>query len=325
MTGVYRAWLSDHDNDAYCRVAGLSGGKGSDSCDTRELDLGPYIRTDGFPVAENLDTLIDDGLMYSAIQFDEFGRYQAGFLNAWTGSDDRGQFDFSLGSCRNWDSGASGDNGGYGNADATTHSWSSGNQKLKCDQTFPRLLCFQTSPGDTVLPTLETIPGKTVFVTSASGTGDLSSWEDAGGASGIEAGNNICRTLAKAAELDNAEKFKVWLSVAGDGALGRLQYEGAWVRPDGVLFSARGSLFNFSTITQTEKGDYIADRVWTGTLISGDCPSCTTSDNCDGWTSDDASQSAITGYNANTASFWTNIESPLSCDRNYRLYCFEDE
>jgi len=43
------------------------------------------------------------------------------------------------------------------------------------------------------------------FVTSASGTGNLNSWPDAGGLFGLAAGDAICRAQATAAGLPNAK------------------------------------------------------------------------------------------------------------------------
>jgi len=48
---------------------------------------------------------------------------------------------------------------------------------------------------------------RVVFITSISGTADLGSWPEAGNAVGAEAGDEICRTQAQAAGLDNAGSF----------------------------------------------------------------------------------------------------------------------
>jgi len=51
---------------------------------------------------------------------------------------------------------------------------------------------------------------KRIFVTSVKGNGDLSSWPDAGGRTGIEAGDAICSARADAAGLSGT--FAAWLS-----------------------------------------------------------------------------------------------------------------
>ena len=61
-----------------------------------------------------------------------------------------------------------------------------------------------------------TVPAEAVkrrtFVTSVSGTDDLGSWPDAGAATGLAAGNAICRARATAAALPNANTYRAWLS-----------------------------------------------------------------------------------------------------------------
>src|SRR5688572_20449691 len=56
------------------------------------------------------------------------------------------------------------------------------------------------------------------FVTSVSGTGDLGSWPEAGSATGLAAGNAICRARATAAGLPNANTYRAWLSTASTDA-----------------------------------------------------------------------------------------------------------
>ena len=53
----------------------FSGTK-SANCDESTLPVaaGPWLRTDGFPFGEAIDQLMDpNGVVYSALQFDEFG------------------------------------------------------------------------------------------------------------------------------------------------------------------------------------------------------------------------------------------------------------
>jgi hypothetical protein len=51
-----------------------------------------------------------------------------------------------------------------------------------------------------------------VFVTSVSGTGNLHSWPDAGGQSGVAAGDAICQARAAAGGLSNPGLYVAWLS-----------------------------------------------------------------------------------------------------------------
>ena len=96
---------------------------------------------------------------------------------------------------------------------------------------------------------------KKVFVTSASGTGNLGSWPQAGGHTGLAAGDAICRSLAADAGLADASLFRAWLSTSTTdaychvaGFAGKkssncgqpsLPDAGPWQRTDGVSFSHR--------------------------------------------------------------------------------------
>lgn len=99
-----------------------------------------------------------------------------------------------------------------------------------------------------------------VFVTSVTGTGDLSTWADAGGFSGLAAADNICRARALAAGLDNANLYVAWLSDSSDDAYCRIHgmsgtkasncsgfpslpsFAGPWARIDGHPFAT--DIFN---------------------------------------------------------------------------------
>lgn len=92
-----------------------------------------------------------------------------------------------------------------------------------------------------------------VFVSSVEGSGDLSSWTDAGGATGLAAADNVCQAMANSAGLDGT--FVAWLSddtddaycrVLGlsgkkstlcDGAYTAQITAGPWVRTDGTPFA----------------------------------------------------------------------------------------
>ena len=69
---------------------------------------------------------------------------------------------------------------------------------------------------------LEAQQPKVAFVTSVTGTADLGSWPEAGSAVGASAGDEICRTLATDAGLQNADTFIAWLSTSTDDAYCRL-------------------------------------------------------------------------------------------------------
>ena len=170
---------------------------------------------------------------------------------------------------------------------------------------------------------VQALPGKKAFLTSVTGTGNLGSWADANGQSGIAAGDEICRSRAAEAGLQNAQNFKAWLSDDNTDASSRFTSDGPWVRLDGVVLAENhadlvdGDLN--TSISLTETGTYVGfDYVWTGTNHIGG----TTPDTCNNWA--DAAQS----FNGSTGrtfdrSGWTYSGYP-PCDWSLHLYCFED-
>ena len=68
------AWLSDRDDDAYCRVFGLHG-KRADHCGlpADPVGAGPWLRSDGVPFAATIETALADNVVYSTLNVDESG------------------------------------------------------------------------------------------------------------------------------------------------------------------------------------------------------------------------------------------------------------
>lgn len=329
----FRAWLSNDTDDAYCRVAGLNGKKGDHSCDVSDLHLGPYIRTDTTLVAKSLDALLDQGEMYNAIQFDEFANDLRGsWLPVWTGTDATGRYKNIIGSCNNWTSVDSGDNTTYGSAHKTIVDWVDHWHAPCGSDSSARLYCFQVSAGDTVPPIYKTENAMTVFLSSSKGTGDLSSWPGSDGNSGALAGNSICQNLAYTAGFSNADKYVAWLSSDAEDAIDQLQWQGPWVRPDGVLIAENlndltdGSLS--SSITQTEKGDYLSGLVWTGTGMAGRGYDNANSPlpSCENWGNASTTVKGRYGESNDTIYKWTDSgDLPNGCDMESHLYCIESE
>jgi hypothetical protein len=326
LNASFRAWLSDDNNDAYCRVAGLSGKKGSDTCNTDGFNSGPYVRTDDFPFAKSLNELVD-GKVLSAIQFDEAMQdLTRASLSVWTAASPDGTLNKSddSNSCDNWTSDDSNKTSVNGKGHKTVLRWTSA-QVTRCGDSSS-LYCFQVSQGDSVLPLFKLKDSKMVFVSSSTGSGDLSSWADANGQSGFLAGEQICQTLASKAGLKNAEKFTPWLSDSTDVAVNRLQGEGPWARSDGmVIATTKADLldgFIITSIVQTEQGNYISDDAWTGTSPSGRCKDCALM-TCDNWSSASPNQSAIVGSTHDTNNEWTDTGTTRACGRERHLFCFE--
>ena len=61
------------------------------------------------------------------------------------------------------------------------------------------------------------------FATSVQGPGNLSSWADAGGNTGLAAGDAICRARAAAGGLPNAATYRAWLSNSATDAYCHVQ------------------------------------------------------------------------------------------------------
>ena len=167
-----------------------------------------------------------------------------------------------------------------------------------------------------------------MFVTSVEGTGKLSSWADAGGKTGIAAGDAICQARATGAGLANAAKFKAWLGKTAAPAatpIARLTWNGPWARVDGVLVAQdKKDLGDESIATGLnvdEHGHYLPAAqqpgAWTG---DGVVPALET---CVDWTSALLADKAKVGHHLDASDAWSAWAS-LSCDRSFHLYCFED-
>ena len=322
------AWLSDEDDDAFCRVHGLTG-KRSDNCGLSELPppVGPWVRTDGFPFAQTIDRLLHPSYeILSALRFDELGsEIVSGTITIQTGTDavtggEDAPGSFS-GHCNNWTDGTSAFGVTLGFTDRTHRPWSSGGGSSSCAG-FRRIACLEASPGPE-LPVLDS-PGRTVFVTTTSGRGDLASWSLADeGLTGIAAGDSICRNEAHAAGLDDPDSFRAWLSDDSVDAIDRFENEGPWVRLDGARIAASkaeltsGSLFVPNNVSAA--GEYEWRTVHTGTNADGS----SSGSDCINWTSSDSEVLGNTGTTNLQLSGWTGTgDRPCNGLRN--LYCFSD-
>ena len=327
LSGTFRAWLSDSNTDAYCHLHGLTGKK-ADNCGQASLPTpyGPWVRMDGFPFGENIDVITTSYQIYAPVLFDENGNTLGigqGYF-AETGPNgtrlDPANPDYNA--CLDWTSSSNLYWATLGDPTHTAHGWTF---SASIDCASPRrLLCMQVGTGPS-LPS-HTTSGKIAFVTSVYGNGDLSGWTDAGGATGIAAGDNICKARAAAAGLSNSDKFKAWLSDSTTKAIDRLSSNGPWVRIDGVkIADDKADLTDgtiFSSINQTENGDYVGNTwVWTGTTQSGDI----STGHCNNWTNGTNAYAGNGGVAYATSSVWTNYFSGDCNTVGYRLYCFEDQ
>lgn len=192
------------------------------------------------------------------------------------------------------------------------------------------------------IPCLEAQQPRVAFVTSMTGTADLGSWPEAGSALGASAGDEICRTLATAATLQNANSFVAWLSTSTDDAYCRLHgftgkksancgqpqlpvSAGPWVRADGLPFGesidrllAPESIVYYP-LAADENGTLVSARVFTTTAPDGSL--ATNGSTCGDWTTA-SSDAAIRGSTARGSWSWTN-SGTMRCDAAGHLFCFE--
>ncbi|MFH1807716.1 MAG: hypothetical protein ABIJ09_03150 [Pseudomonadota bacterium] len=314
LDGTFRAWLSDDTNDAYCHVAGFAG-KMSATCGEANLPTegGPWLRTDGFPFVASLTDLVAGKLLVS-LRLDEAANAFT-WARSFTGTMSSGDLD-ATGSCSAWTS-TTALSVKVGDITWTTTGWGATNGS--CSDTN-HLICFELGSGEP-LPDFAQ-DGKKAFVTTVSGTGDLSSWGDAAGQTGVAAADAVCQAQAGEASLSGS--FKAWLSTSSVDAIDRFTSDGPWVTLDGVLIaSSKADLTDnwlFTSINRTTDGHYLsADSVRTGTGSDG----VHTSDNCQDWTSASSGDSCSVGAANSTGSGWTSSYAG-TCSAMQRLYCLED-
>ncbi len=319
------AWLSDLDDDAYCRVHNLTGKK-ENNCGQGQLPAaaGPWVRTTGFPFSEAIALLTSSGVVYTPLRYDEFGNLVPpgpGF-SAFTATQADGTLDGDS-SCAKWSSASSQIQVTAGSPVETTQSWTDG--AVPSCAGPARLICVETLAGP-ALPGFAA-SGRRAFVTSATGPGELASWPEADpGTSGVEAGDSICRNLALLAGFEEAATFKAWLSDSLVAAPDRFVHDGRWVRPDGVILAADladlTDGFLFSSINVTEQGSYLGNNgVWTGTEDSG----LPRPERCSDWTDGTAGAPGADGSANNTEFGWSWSFGSFPCDFDFlRLYCLSD-
>ena len=334
LPGTYRAFLSDALDDAYCRVHGLNGTvAGKCGQGILPASAGPWLRTDGTPHAARIDGMVN-GETYYPLTFDESGSESLSW-GAFTGSDHVGARyvgDWRI-DCSGWTSSIGG--GIAAGSYAGMTSFGVGGGGLVCSQAAG-LLCFEVAAGEGAALPPRAATGKLAFLTSTKGPGMLAAWSDAGTATGIAAGDAICRARASAVGFSNAGRFKAWLSDGTTNAVDRITSDGPWVRPDGVLVaSSKARLVSgnlVSSITVTETGLYAgwvpgtsapwswSDQAWTGTEQSG----AKSAHHCLSWSALEAG-SGVTGATTHTA-IWSRIEGldPVPCSRSLPIYCLED-
>ena len=170
------------------------------------------------------------------------------------------------------------------------------------------------------------------FITSTKHSGDLD---------GLAGADEICRTAALNATLDNHLNFVAWLSDAGASPKTRIPHAGLpFVMTDGTIVADGWD----DLITDGPRlGVYIDENgepheddpfAWTNTLGDGGAYTTAQVNHCLGWASALPNHTALYGIGVvpmnpidmwttwKALEWWTNYESDL-CNKLYRLYCVE--
>jgi len=313
------ALLSDSNNDAYCRLHGLTGQK-SANCGLPSLPTyaGPWIATDGLPFA-TLQTLTADGAIISPALFAADGTRQSAIPFTGTRSGLIADL-FTPAQCNNWTTNGNVGVGVFFGAGLQIFGGSSA-----CASAH-QLLCMHAGSARQLSYALPN--GRQSFVTSTiTAGGDLSKWTEAGGNTGIAAGDAICRNEAVANGVREPTSFKAWLSdgsvVPAINAIDRFQNDGPWVRLDGLPVAAsKNALISgqMRTLPITVGATLMnGSSMLTGTKSDG----TSTGTDCHGWNSA-ANTDSFTEGTAYVMDSWTNaLAEP--CDLSYlQLYCFSD-
>jgi len=327
----YIALLSDSNDDAYCRWHGDTG-KRAANCNQAAFPTGagPWYRMDDLAQMDVAESATGNGTeagyVPRHILYDEFGTAlepanESADL-AFTATLTDGSAD-AANTCSDWTA-ANGNvgigNPFYGFGNIAAGSWT-------CDQTL-RLICLEKGQHGPALAHARPPSARVAFVTSSVGNGGLSSWPGAGGATSLDAADNICRAHAAQAGLELPETFKAWLSTSTVDAIDRIVNDGVWYRVDGVRFA--GSIAGLvnglreSPLQIDENGHATqpTDTVWTGTDTSGHSTGFT----CADWTSGVDSAFGSLGQELAADGLWTELQffAPGCSDPFPHLYCLGD-
>lgn len=329
LSGTFVAWMSDSQDDAWCRVLGLSG-KRSANCglteppDTSALN-GGWVRMDGKPFTTSLDELTAASgprILYP-FWFDEFANPVAVSTIYMTGTTATGVQSTLQSNCASFTSASGNAVGGRPNLHHT--DWTEGS--------FPncslsnRLVCMQIDGKAAAPPSFARSGDRLAFLTASSGPGDLGQWPLAGANAGFAAADEICRASAAEPGLPRAEFFRAHIGGGGIQPVDRFDYpEGPFIRLDGVRYM--DSLFDFepsgsgshSALNLTSAGNFVGSQSWLGfNLFTLD------GSNCDDWTAGNSGASGHRWFNAMLGpTNQTMGSTALSCHFNMRLRCIED-
>lgn len=193
----------------------------------------------------------------------------------------------------------------------------------KIDRQNARIELKANTPSPTPSP-VPVVSSTRVFVTSTTYNGNL------GGLSGADA---KCQTAASNANLGGT--WKAWLSDNTASANSRLNHPTLpYKLLNGTVIANNwtgltgSALVHGIDIDESSRAVSSDSGVWTNTGSDGNLapwPYMSTPTYCRNWTSSanaSSDQSGI-GLTGRANYNWTNINIPQTCDKTYRLYCFE--
>ena len=301
-----------------------SGARRASNCGQGSLpNAGPWQRTDGVAFSHRLSDLTTTFDVLHPAYLDETGSpIQSGYDNTFTGTDANGALDDSALNCNNWQSGSSSDSALSGLLYLGAIGWTQLGYPPLRPPSAPVLLrsrnrtCAAERSGAARRVGLRHL-----------GPRDRRPRQrpQAGGATGVAAGDAICRNLAAAGHLPAADTYVAWLSVAGAPALDRITTDGPFRRPGGVrVVASKADLtlylpFHESDFEADELREHVNVSVVTGTDPSGQ----PTGDDCDGWTSADPSLTVTAGRSAASDINWTYGSALCGVPANH-LLCFSN-
>lgn len=320
---TYRAWLSTASTDAYCHVQGQTGKKATGCVGTAE-PAGPWYRYDGVGrFAGTIDELVGpEAAIYQPIRYTESGGdLAANVLGYWTGTRSNGEV--HVDSCGSWVVGSSGLDGSAGSQIRTTERWTYSSTRT-CDTNL-RLLCLE--PGASEVTPVPWVPAALAFTTSETGGADLGDWPQAGGQTGLAAGDAICRELAAAAHLPSPESFVAWLSTSEVDAADRITLEGVPIRRvDGFrIADSKADLLtngNANTFQTDQRGEHVSGNLYAFTsTFGGGTGSLDTT--CLDWTISSGQITLLGETNIAYTEEWTESFAG-NCSDSGRLLCFSN-
>jgi len=181
------------------------------------------------------------------------------------------------------------------------------------------------------------VPVKRVFVTASAGTGNLNTWTNSGGLSGLTAADRICQFDANNPLGAGNGNWKAWLSTTSVNAQDRIQ-NAIYKRADNITVIANNKLDLLDGVL-TNSINNLNNVVFTGTNPAGNYNAAPFFSNpspnasCNDWSiGTNGGTNAMYGLSSATNNEWTLYTFNYGCNpvasglspAQGRLYCFED-